>query len=146
VATQQDATRLADRVVDATSEAFRIDDEHLTIGASVGVATASPGAPTTSEQLIAKADEAMYRAKQAGGGQWWVRGAPEPIVRSDRAAKEAHHALAELGADTARLRLRVAQLQNDIGPIDDERLVERLREIADALERARDLTVRHDIR
>ncbi|NYF16651.1 diguanylate cyclase (GGDEF)-like protein [Microbacterium sp. AK009] len=38
-------------------------------GASIGIATAPAGSPSTAEQLIRTADTAMYRAKEAGGNQ-----------------------------------------------------------------------------
>jgi len=53
-------------------EPFRLGgDHHLEVTISVGMATLSPGeeevlTATSAEQLVAKADAAVYRAKQAG--------------------------------------------------------------------------------
>jgi GGDEF domain-containing protein len=142
VASAHDATRLADRIVDVVSEPFPIDDQIVTIGASVGVATAAPGASLTSEQLIAGADEAMYRAKRAGGGQWWMRGAPETAVslpphdrggsrRAGQAGSRDH------GVAAARIDIRLLT-----DGAEDERLVERIATIIEALERASGLAAR----
>jgi diguanylate cyclase (GGDEF)-like protein len=136
VASAHDATRLADRIVDVVSEPFPIDDQIVTIGASVGVATAAPGASLTSEQLIAGADEAMYRAKRAGGGQWWMRGAPETAVRCRRTIEEAHVALDRLAAEITALQQRASDIRLLTDGAEDERLVERIATIIEALERA----------
>jgi diguanylate cyclase (GGDEF)-like protein len=61
----EDATRVADKLVQALQEPFGIDGEDLRIGASIGIALApqdslDPGA------LLEKADLAMYRAKRGG--------------------------------------------------------------------------------
>ena len=45
---------------------MRTDAGPLTVHASVGLALAEASAETDPDDLIRRADEAMYRAKQAG--------------------------------------------------------------------------------
>jgi len=60
-----EAVRIAERVADAFTEPFRVAGRHITVTASIGVATNLD--PTdTPESLISHADVAQYRAKQAG--------------------------------------------------------------------------------
>ena len=59
---------IADKVVAAIDEPFDIDGRQLHIGASVGVAFAvAPGADR--QELIRRADAALYRAKASGRGR-----------------------------------------------------------------------------
>jgi PleD family two-component response regulator len=46
--------------------AFSIDELEVCIGASVGIAFARGGDP---DELLSRADEALYRAKRAGRGR-----------------------------------------------------------------------------
>ena len=62
-----DATSLALRVIQAVSAPYQIEDHHVVIGASVGVAVA-PNDGSTPEQLIRNADLALYRSKGDGRG------------------------------------------------------------------------------
>ena len=61
------ATEIAERVL----EVLRGDTGHPTLAqplrASIGVAVAPEGSKLLAEQLIRRADLAMYRAKSAGG-------------------------------------------------------------------------------
>ena len=50
----------------------------LPLGASIGIALAPPDAPETAEELIARADAAMYRAKRNGKQRFVV--APPPAA------------------------------------------------------------------
>ncbi len=59
------AVATADRIVDALSQTMQIDDQPVTIGASVGIAiNRRHGAG--ADELLANADLALYRAKAAG--------------------------------------------------------------------------------
>ena len=64
-----DVPVLADRVFAATSAPIDLAavDERLRVGVSIGIAVAHDG--DTATTLLARADEAVYRAKQAGKGQ-----------------------------------------------------------------------------
>jgi diguanylate cyclase len=59
----------AERVVDGLSAAYLQADQRIVIGSSVGVAVA-PGDGDKPELLLARADMALYRAKQQGRGAW----------------------------------------------------------------------------
>jgi diguanylate cyclase (GGDEF)-like protein/PAS domain S-box-containing protein len=58
------AMAVADRIVAALREPFRIGGEEIFLTVSVGIAVAGPGA--SSETLLRNADAAMYRAKEQG--------------------------------------------------------------------------------
>lgn len=60
--------RLAGRVIGVLSKPYLVEDRTLTIGASVGSATA-PRDGRTARTLMHCADLAMYRAKESGGGR-----------------------------------------------------------------------------
>jgi len=61
------ATRLAERIVEAMSAPFDLQGHQVVIGASVGVATA-PSDGEDADELLKKADMALYRAKADGRG------------------------------------------------------------------------------
>jgi diguanylate cyclase (GGDEF)-like protein len=62
----EDAAGLARRIVDHLSERYKIDNHLVEIGASVGIAMASPG--ISADTLLKNADMALYRAKADGRG------------------------------------------------------------------------------
>jgi len=64
-----EATAIATRLVEAASEPVDIDDVRVSVGACVGVAFALDGAADDPSQLLARADLAVYRAKQAGSSR-----------------------------------------------------------------------------
>ena len=57
-------TALANRVVSVLREPIVVDDQHIAVSISVGVAFAGPD--TSTERLLAEADTAMYEAKANG--------------------------------------------------------------------------------
>ena len=61
------ATRLAERIVEAMSAPFDLQGHQVVIGASVGVA-AAPSDGEDADELLKKADMALYRAKADGRG------------------------------------------------------------------------------
>ncbi len=63
--TQAEATTLAQRIIDTVAAPIVIDGRHVFVGASIGIATGQRGA----EDLLRKADLAMYRAKADGRGR-----------------------------------------------------------------------------
>lgn len=64
---RDDAAVLARRILHQLSEPFRIQDQHVTIGVSIGIALAPLDAQNTDE-VLAKADAALYRSKTTGRG------------------------------------------------------------------------------
>jgi len=69
--TKREAESLARRIVDELSAPFQIDDLQLVISGSVGLA-AFPGDAQTGEQLMMRADMALYAAKLSGRNQFAV--------------------------------------------------------------------------
>ena len=66
IASSDDAAALARRIVDRLSEQYAIDNHMIEIGASIGIAIATPG--VSADILIKNADMALYRAKADGRG------------------------------------------------------------------------------
>ncbi|MEP7111648.1 MAG: EAL domain-containing protein [Ilumatobacteraceae bacterium] len=64
--TPDDVEILAERVCEAFSTPFVLSGSELTVSASIGIAFAGP-AEAISDQLLYKADMAMYDAKRSGG-------------------------------------------------------------------------------
>ena len=61
------ATMLAQRIIEALSASFEIEQHQIVIGASVGVALTHDGAATT-DALLTRADLALHRAKASDRG------------------------------------------------------------------------------
>ena len=69
-ATEEDAEALAERVVRAISQIpFRFEGQNFRLTTSLGIAL-YPKHATTTEELIAHADAAMYQAKESGKNTW----------------------------------------------------------------------------
>ncbi len=64
---RQDAEWLAQRLARTLKEPFEIDGHRMDIGASIGIARA-PNDGVDADQLLKKADMALYAAKNGGGG------------------------------------------------------------------------------
>ena len=60
---------LAAKVIQAVSALYSIDGQQLRIGTSVGISVYSTEA-TTPDSLLVQADQALYRAKEDGRGQY----------------------------------------------------------------------------
>lgn len=90
-----EGTAVAERVIESLQQPFAIGRRETYVSASIGVAAAGPG--DNAEMILARADQAMYRAKQLGRGRVELY---DPAI--DRAANryaelstDLHHALAE---------------------------------------------------
>lgn len=64
-----DAVRIAERVQNEWTLAFRLGEQEVFATASIGVAVSSP-AHRSGEDVVRDADLAMYRAKSTGGGAY----------------------------------------------------------------------------
>jgi diguanylate cyclase (GGDEF)-like protein len=64
---RQDAKQLAQRLARALRDPFEIDGHRIDIGASIGIAMA-PADGVDADELLKKADMALYAAKNGGGG------------------------------------------------------------------------------
>jgi diguanylate cyclase (GGDEF)-like protein len=62
-----EAATLARRVVQAVASPYRIADQAVTIGTSIGIAVA-PHNGADADELLKKADRALYRCKTSGRG------------------------------------------------------------------------------
>ena len=60
---------LADKIIGLVSQPYRIDDNHVVIGVSIGMAIA-PFDGTEREDIVRAADLALYAAKHGGRGQF----------------------------------------------------------------------------
>jgi diguanylate cyclase (GGDEF)-like protein/PAS domain S-box-containing protein len=63
--TTDDAAKIAQKVLDTVAQPLIIDDTELFLTTSIGIAI-FPSDGDTAEELLANADRAMYRAKDAG--------------------------------------------------------------------------------
>ncbi|MEW9899649.1 PAS domain S-box protein [Chitinivorax sp. PXF-14] len=75
--TLPDATRVAQRILDALDEPFIIDTHAVRVGASIGIAV-YPHDGATPCELLEYADLAMYRAKALGGHRYITLSAQQP--------------------------------------------------------------------
>ena len=64
IGSPQQAEALAGRILDALSQPFRIGEQSIRIGASIGISFGQDCG--TGNDLLREADQAMYRAKAAG--------------------------------------------------------------------------------
>jgi diguanylate cyclase (GGDEF)-like protein/PAS domain S-box-containing protein len=60
-------TALADRIIDALDVPFQVDDESITIGATIGIAA---GHHRSLTEAVRAADEALLKAKSLGRARW----------------------------------------------------------------------------
>jgi diguanylate cyclase (GGDEF)-like protein len=65
---KQAAQQLAVKLIDVMQPLMQIGDIALQVGTSIGIAFHEPG--TATDELIRRADQAMYLAKQSGGNQF----------------------------------------------------------------------------
>jgi diguanylate cyclase (GGDEF)-like protein/PAS domain S-box-containing protein len=67
IADVDEAYQVADRMLAALSQPLRLDEGEVFVSASIGITLSEPG--TTAEQLLQRADAAMYQAKRDGRGR-----------------------------------------------------------------------------
>jgi diguanylate cyclase (GGDEF)-like protein len=70
---------VADRIVGNLTRPLEVDGNELTVGASLGVASARSGT-LDADALVRNADVAMYVAKHGGKGRFSVFEPPEPVA------------------------------------------------------------------
>jgi diguanylate cyclase (GGDEF)-like protein len=71
------------RLISFVSDPFEIDGRMITVGTSVGVAVADASDPS-AEELLRRADVAMYQAKQQGPNRLFVYDAVIDTIRHER--------------------------------------------------------------
>jgi diguanylate cyclase (GGDEF)-like protein len=80
------AVDVAERVLATIETPFAVEGTEggIRVGISIGIAVAGPGTPESSDEIMARADAAMYRAKQCGGWRAAIAGAAvvahEPVL------------------------------------------------------------------
>jgi diguanylate cyclase (GGDEF)-like protein len=75
--TADEAETVAGRITGALAPSFNVDGYRITISGSVGVALRRPGRATL-EDILCRADNAMYAAKLDGKGRYVIASADEP--------------------------------------------------------------------
>ena len=98
--TTEEATSIADRVIAALREPFRVSGKDLFASASIGIAFGQ--ANTDADQLLRNADLAMYTAKRRGKGRYEIYEPDMHTAAIDRLELEA-----DLRGATARGELVV---------------------------------------
>ncbi|WP_418514794.1 PAS domain S-box protein [Delftia sp. PS-11] len=69
----ENAKHVAYKILSAIQQPISIGSEEVHIGASIGIALHQPGDAETVDQLVSRADAAMYEAKRMGKGQVRVK-------------------------------------------------------------------------
>lgn len=110
----EDATVVAQRVEQAIAEPYPYGPTALRVTASVGIAFASPALP--AEELLRRADSAMYRAKRLGKDRYEIF--DEDLRASSMARVEAERQVREALADDG-----VRVVYQPIVQLPDRRLV-----------------------
>jgi diguanylate cyclase (GGDEF)-like protein len=83
VAQPMHAEALATRLMEVLGGPYSIDGHQAVVGLSIGIAlSGSDVGPNTVDLLLRRADLALYRAKQAGGGWRWFTPEMEASARS----------------------------------------------------------------
>jgi diguanylate cyclase (GGDEF)-like protein/PAS domain S-box-containing protein len=65
-----DAAALADRILTSVAQPININGVRLISTGSIGVAISAPDAPSTPDELLTLADQALYQAKRTGRNRW----------------------------------------------------------------------------
>jgi diguanylate cyclase (GGDEF)-like protein len=71
----EDVTAIAERLVSALEEPFKVDGSVITISCSVGIAVVA-ASDLNPDELLDAADRALYRAKGDGRGRWHLATSP----------------------------------------------------------------------
>ena len=71
-ADEDDAVPIAERLLAAMNDPWRIENIPVTVGASIGIAVADPPPAGNADQLYRDADTAMYAGKRGGRGGYRV--------------------------------------------------------------------------
>jgi diguanylate cyclase (GGDEF)-like protein/PAS domain S-box-containing protein len=79
----EDAMRVAEKCIAASSEPFLLGDAIADLSSSVGIRVVEVAEEISPERLLADADEALYHAKRAGKRRWHLWSAARPVAGSE---------------------------------------------------------------
>lgn len=68
VTSREQALALATRIIREIATTYQINGNTIQLGTSVGIAMMTPDQPLTAEELLDRADQALYQAKRTGSG------------------------------------------------------------------------------
>lgn len=68
VKSREQALALATRIIREIATTYQINDNTIQLGTSVGIAMMMPDQPVTADELLDRADQALYQAKRTGSG------------------------------------------------------------------------------
>ena len=127
-----DAVHLAERVITGLGAPVAIADRTVQVGASVGLALA--GSQHSTSELLDRADQAMYRAKAAGGFQWSIIAAGD-VAPAERSGGQP---TASIDDDVHHVQVALAATENEVlnvvaGAHPDERSTEVVRTLFEQL-------------
>ncbi|CAN7330011.1 diguanylate cyclase domain-containing protein [Rhizobacter sp. LjRoot28] len=83
VASEEDATRIAEKCIAASSEPYLLSGEVALLSSSVGIRVVEVSEDASPERLLADADEALYHAKRAGKHCWHLWSSAIPVADGD---------------------------------------------------------------
>lgn len=92
----QDASAIAQKIIEAVSTRITLAEGEASVGASIGI-TILPETASASEEVMKRADLALFQAKQNGRGQhcFYDPHMQEELTRKSQVADELHHACLE---------------------------------------------------
>ncbi|WP_042149591.1 bifunctional diguanylate cyclase/phosphodiesterase [Paucisalibacillus sp. EB02] len=73
VETKEQVIKVADSIIDAVQEPWKIDDAKFVTTTSIGISLLNKDKPNTFESLYKNADQALYEAKNSGGNQYAIQ-------------------------------------------------------------------------
>ncbi len=88
-APQEDAIAVAEKVIEAVAQPYPLAAGEAVIGVSIGIVLFRGEQGETCHRLIHRADQAMYAAKLAGKGTWYLYQGEDPIFSGEVEAEPA---------------------------------------------------------
>lgn len=98
IADKSDPAALANRVISAIRSPFHLGDNIAEVGVSIGIETA-PDNALTPDELVSRADDALYRAKAGGRNRYCFYTQNAPVDKTNAALeRRVHQAMHHRGA------------------------------------------------
>ena len=80
-----EAIRIAERVIEAVQRPIPLERDTITVGTSIGIARTDE--EISVDEMLERADTALYAAKGAGRGRWHLAETPEVLTPGDDRAR-----------------------------------------------------------